>query len=251
MLGDVSTGLDTALEGVGTTVDAALASDGAVGSLLGDLDIDLTVLGIGVDVSSGTIGVDGLDAALDELSNTIVNEPLVDPNGIVSIDLANGTIAVDLAAATTAGSLNGLDANTELLDTETTIPNISSAIAQALGSLTTKVTEGVTEVLNETSVTLELNATLSYLINNTAATITLDTTLGQLAGTGTGTPTVEIDVDGGVLDVILGLLGLSLSDLVEGLATPLLNALVGVVQTATSGLSVVSERGLHRRSTAS
>ncbi|UFU03547.1 YPDG domain-containing protein [Ruania suaedae] len=229
LVDDLSTDLDDTLIGVGGTVDAALGSEGTVGSLLGDLDIDLSVLGIGVDVSSGTIGVDGLDAALSELSNTLINEPLVDPNGIVSIDLNSGLISVDLAQLGGPEGLNGLDANTPLLDDEQ-IGLVTTAVSEALGSLTSKVTEGVTEVLNETSVTLDLSAQLSYLVNSTSAEILVDTTLGQLAGTDDTTePAVEINTDGGVLDTILGLLGLSLEDLTDGLVTPLVDELLDVV----------------------
>src|SRR5699024_1796790 len=124
---------------------------------------------------------------------------LVDPNGIVSIDLASGAIDIDVAAATAAGSLNGLGANTQLLD-GTTLGNVTQAISAALGTVTSKVTEGVTEVLNNTAVTLSLDATLSAVLTSVDAGIEGSTTLGQLAGTAEGDPTVEFEADGGVID---------------------------------------------------
>ncbi|WP_162893073.1 choice-of-anchor G family protein [Microbacterium halotolerans] len=240
LLGALSTELDSAIGGVGTTVDGLLASDGAVGSLLGDLDIDLNVLGTGVSVSSGTIGVDGLDAALTGLSNTIINEPLTDPNEIVSIDLNNGTIAVDVAAATDGGSLNGLDPNTELLDS-TTIGSITTAISDALGTVTTKVTDGVTDVLNNTAVTLNLSAELSVVgVSAVAAEIIIDTTLGQLAGTAAGDPTVQVNADSDLIDAILGVLNLvpgvdlSSDELLGAIGEAVVAPVVNVLQTTLS-----------------
>ena len=240
----VSGDLDTALGGVGDTVDSAVGTDGALGMVLSDLDIDLSVLpGLGLNISSGDIGVDGLDAALKGLSDEIVKTPLedgdptVEGDEIVSIDLSTGKVTVNVANAAGENGLNGLDPNTQLLN-DTTLNNISAALTKAIGTLTTKITDGVTEVLNNTDVTLNLSAKLSALVYNTNADIKVETTLGQLAGTDTDTdPTVTVIADdSGALSSILGFLGLDLNELTTKLVTPLLEELVDTLSTTLGGV---------------
>ena len=239
----VSGGLDETLGGVGDTVNTAVGTDGALGQILSDLDIDLRVLGLGVAVTSGDIGVDGLDDALKGLSSEIIKTPLedgdpaIEGDEIVSIDLASGEVTVNVANAAGEQGLNGLDPNTQLLN-DTTLNNISAALTKALGTLTTKVTDGVTEVLNSTSVTLNLNAELSALLLNSNADIKVETTLGQLAGTDTETdPKVSVtSTSGGALDALLRALGISIDQLTAGLVTPLLNELVDALSSTLGGV---------------
>src|SRR5699024_3596172 len=149
-------------------------------------------------------GVDGLDAALAELSDTLISEPLADENGIVSVDLSTGVIQVDLEQAYVEShpegeevdSLNGLDPNTQLLD-EATLSGITTAVSDAMGTLTTKATTGLEVVLNNTEVTLDLGADLNLLLRDSNIDITIDTSLGYLVGTSDEAPT--IDADGNLL----------------------------------------------------
>ncbi|NHI16198.1 choice-of-anchor G family protein [Microbacterium excoecariae] len=217
LLGGLATALDETIAGVGTTLDEALGSEGAIGSLLGDFDLGVDLGVAAVEIGTGTIGVDGLDTALGDLADTIIAEPLVDSNGIVSIDLTAGTISVDVAAATASGSLNGLAPNTLLLD-DVTINNIVQAISEALGSLTAKVQDGVTDVVNNTSVTIELDASISaFGIGVTNGGVTVSTTLGYLLGTSDEEPVIDSDLS------ILGII--NVGAVIEGIAEPLVDAL--------------------------
>src|SRR5690606_9854504 len=116
------------------------------------LDVNLGVAS--VSASGGTLGLNGLDAALDEAGTTLLAEPLTDANGIVSINLNDGTLEIDLEklAENSEGSgLNGLPADTELLTAES-IQRITGAVAEALGTVTEKATTVLTDVLNNVGV---------------------------------------------------------------------------------------------------
>ena len=96
----------------------------------------------------------------------------------------------------------------------------------------------MTEVLNSTSVTLDLNATLSLGLLNTSADIIVDTTLGQLAGTDTDPdPTVEVKTSSsGILNQILERLGISIDRLTAELVTPLVEKLTGALSSVLGGV---------------
>ncbi|WP_166822748.1 choice-of-anchor G family protein [Brevibacterium limosum] len=243
LVSGVSEDLDTALVGVGDTVDSAVATDGALGKIMSNLDLDAGIPGLGVNVTSGDIGVDGLDQALEDLSAELLKTPLedgdpaVDGDEIVSIDLSTGKVTVNVANAAGDQGLNGLDPNTQLLD-DTTLNNISAAITKALGTLTTKVTDGVTDVVNNTAVTLNLKAGLSASIFNTNADIKVETTLGQLAGTDTDSdPTVTVTTNSsGILDSILKFLGINLDELNAKLVNPLIDELVKALSSTLGGV---------------
>src|SRR5699024_10580733 len=137
LVGGVATEVDDAVGEVGTIVDTVLGTEGTTGSIIDELQglsVDLDIAGfslLSLGVEEAEVGVNGLDDALTELSNTLVNEPLVDENGVVSIDLASGVIDVDLEEAYVQShqdvdSLNDLEANTRLLDNDT-ITGITTA----------------------------------------------------------------------------------------------------------------------------
>lgn len=198
LVATLATDLDTALNGVGTTVNGALATDGALGEVANAIDIDANVLGVAhLTAGPGTVGIDGLDAALDDASTTLLATPLQDENELVSIDLSTGIITVDLQKLGGAEGLNGLDPNTELLDADT-IALITGAVSEALGTVATEVETAVTDVLNNTSVTVSIPAELTALFGIVPAaegTITVESTLGVLAGTMDGEPTVTVPLE--------------------------------------------------------
>ena len=237
LVGDLSTELNSALTDVGTVLNGAVGADGALGQVTEAIAID-TDLGVAsVKAGGGTIGLIGLDAALDEASTSLLAEPLEDSNGLVKIDLVNGTIAVDLQALGGPDGLNGLPANTELLDSET-IGLITGAVTEALGTVTTKVGEIlVDDVFNNVGLRIELPAEIRALIATANVDIVVETTLGQLAGTDDSDPTIEID--GNLLGIPLGSLLSALEPVVEtAVITPLQGVIGGVVDTATTGLTI-------------
>src|SRR5699024_2686458 len=138
LLGAVATQLDGVLGDVGEGVNDFLATDGELGEAISALEaLNLNLLIARLGITDAELGINGLDTALDELSDTLLIDPLADENGLVSIDLGTGVIDVDLekvyADAHGVDSLNGLDPNTLLLDDQT-ITGITSAVAEALGT---------------------------------------------------------------------------------------------------------------------
>ena len=239
LVGGVTGELDSALGDVGALVNGAVGTEGVIGQVLSQLeliDLDLGLARVGID--SAQVGINGLDTALEDLSETLLVEPLEDENGLVSIDLGTGVINVDLeqiyADSHGVEDLNGLDPNTQLLDS-TTISGITTAVAEALGTLTTKVTDGVTDVLNNTEVVIDLAAELRVVLSSDVD-ITINTTLGYLAGTDTDTEPV-IEADG-------NLLGLPLGPLLNAITDILVPAVVAVLQPVVSGLLTTAGEGL-------
>ncbi|MHA3723275.1 choice-of-anchor G family protein [Leucobacter sp. HY1910] len=240
-VGTVATTLDTALDGVGTTLNTAVGTGGALGSVVAGLpDIDIGVLSL--DLSGGTIALDGLDQAIEDVTDTLIATPLVDSNGIVSISLETGMISVNLAKVVAGGDLNGLPANTEVLDS-VTLGKITAAVTDALGTLTGKVSTAVTDLVNNLSVTIKLNVKLSAVgvIGVANEVITVQAKLGQLTGDIPGNPTVAITSNNQtVLGLILTLLGVNdllgtITGPVLGLLTNNLTTPIGTLLTTVTG----------------
>lgn len=165
LVGGLSSDLQTTVTGAGTVVDGVVGTEGLLGSTVEGLAQEINIpLVANLDLSGGTVGVNGLDAALQEASATLLAEPLEDANQLVSINLTDGTIEVDLAQVVggTDGGLNGLPANTQVLS-GATIGLITDAIAEALGTLDDKVDETLTEVFNNTEVAIQLPLELTLL----------------------------------------------------------------------------------------
>lgn len=108
VLGDVVTGLDDTLGGVGAVVNGLLPTEDelAAQGLSGTLKVIAGLVGLNLDL--------GVNVDLDSILETLLREPLADENGLVSINLAAGTIEVNLDKVHTNG-LNNLDPNTPLL----------------------------------------------------------------------------------------------------------------------------------------
>jgi hypothetical protein len=179
LVAGLTTTLDSVLtQAIGSTLDAAVGPEGLLGSALAAADLNLSVLGLAtVDVSTGTIGVDGVEEGVDALIQQLLLTPLQDEAGIASIDLANGQITVDLQrisyAEGTTG-LNGLPANTSLLNAAT-LTAITDAVAEALGTRTARVQASLAGLIGNLSAQVELGAELDLLFGVLpAADITLE-----------------------------------------------------------------------------
>jgi len=227
LVGGLTTGVDGIVDDLGTTLDELVGSEGSVLGSLNNFGLDVNLALARVEIGTGTIGVNGLDTALEGVTENIINEPLVDPNGIVSIDLTSGTIAVDLAKATAGGSLNGLDPNTQLLDS-TTINNITQAVTDAVGTLTGKVQAALESVLDSVSLHIVLGAEISLLAGVIPAvdgTVTVDVSLGYLNGTSDVAPVVDTD---------LSIVGVPVGTVLSGITTPLLEGVFEILQPLIS-----------------
>ncbi|WP_169928777.1 choice-of-anchor G family protein [Brachybacterium ginsengisoli] len=238
LVAELSTELDSAVTGVGTTLNSAVGADGVLGTVAQNASLDLNVGLVRVQGGGGTIGVTGLDAALAEASDSLLVEPLTDANGLVSINLADGTIEVDLQQLGGADGLNGLPANTELLDA-TTIGLITGAVTEALGTVSDRAGQVlIDDVFNNVGLTIELPARVSTLgLPAATVDIVVETTIGQLAGTADGQPTVSID--GNLLGIIpIGTLLSAVEPVIQTvLIAPLQGVVGGLVDTTTTGLT--------------
>ncbi|MFB9071572.1 choice-of-anchor G family protein [Citricoccus parietis] len=247
LVGALSADLQTTVTGAGGIADDLVGSEGLIGSTVEGLATEINIpLVASLDLSGGTAGVNGLDAALAEASATLLAEPLQDANGLVSVNLADGTIQVDVAqlAGGTDGGLNGLAPNTQVL-TADAIGLITDAVAEALGSVDETVNETVTEVLNATEVDIALPVELTLLggvVDAADGQVLVNGTLGQLAGTTEGQPDITLDLDllglplDTVLDPVVDFLDDALlAPLAAGLG-PILTAGAGEVSGAVTGL---------------
>src|SRR5690606_4993149 len=108
--------------------------DPLLGGLTGLLDGVLSLVGGSVDLGvTANVQVD-LAAAVQ----AVLAEPLTSPDSALTIDLSEGTVSVDIAKLVQDtqggdydGTLNGLPANTELLDPDL----VQAALDGALGTL--------------------------------------------------------------------------------------------------------------------
>src|SRR5699024_555459 len=166
-VGDLSGALDEVVDGAGGTLEDVIGEEGLVNDLAGVGVNDLNVLGLAelnVGGDDTTVSVE-VRNALNSVVENVVNEALEDEAGIVSIDLANGDIKIDLAKIVKGGDasdLNGLDPNTQVL-TSDTISKITDAVADALGALSGKVNETLTDALNDVHLVIELPASIELL----------------------------------------------------------------------------------------
>lgn len=204
VLGDVVTGLDNTLGGVGNTVNALLPTDEALADkgLSGTLRLISNLVGVQLNL--------GVNVDLDSVLETLLREPLEDANGLVSINLAKGTIEVDLDKVHTKG-LNNLDPNTPLLSDDAinsivetvtnllTDPNNSNGLIGKVNALVAGNSTTNTGGLYGTTVELGLG------IGSTSGFGVLDALRGILAAVGLG----------GILDALIG--GFNLETTVGGL----------------------------------
>ncbi|WP_344251149.1 choice-of-anchor G family protein, partial [Brevibacterium sanguinis] len=257
----LSDSLQVAVDKTGQVLDDAIGDEGLVS--------ELATIGIDANVLLGRVSVGGAGAevsvetrdALNSVVENVIREKLEDRSGIVSIDIGGGDIVVDLAKIVEGGNgedLNGLAPNTEVL-TSATITTITDAVADALGALTGRVNDTLTEALDNVHLIIELPATISLLGQTITGGVTVDATLGQLAGTDTTRPTVTTDlrisvlgttIDAGailnvittpVIDAVLGITEPIIGNIITATADEVSNSVQGIVDPLLTTLDPVFE----------
>lgn len=171
-----------------------------------------------------------LETALNSVVENVINKELADKSGIVSIDLKTGKIKIDLAKVVEGGNgedLNGLDPNTQVLTSET-ISKITTAVSDALGALTERVNDTVSDALNKVHLKIELPAEIRALVPLVEGNIIVDATLGQLAGTDTTAPKVSTDMN--LLDII------PVGDLLNAITEDVVDAVLGITKPLIGGI---------------
>ncbi|WP_125188155.1 choice-of-anchor G family protein [Brevibacterium aurantiacum] len=228
-VGGLSDELNKVVDGAGGTLEDVIAEEGLADELAkAGIDINTGLANLKLGGEGTTVSVETQDA-LNSVVENLVNEKLADKAGIVSIDLKNGDIKIDLAKVVNGENgedLNGLDPNTQVLTSET-IGKITDAVAEALGTLSGKLNETLTDGLNDAHAKISLPAEGSVAGIPADGKIDIDATLGQLAGTGEGDPKVTTD---------LNVAGIDLGDLINSITGPLLEGLLGVTEPIIGGI---------------
>lgn len=207
LIDSITSEIDTLIQGLDGTINGLLATDGVLDDVLdvvsGLLTGVLTVLGeivalLGIDLSS-TIDLDvSVEVPAADIMDSIVNQPLKDEAGLVSINLGDGTIEINLQQLHN-GDLSNLDPNTPLIsstqlnaivDTITSLltdpkeVNSNGLMARIENALTgSEDLNGVkTRGLYGTKVTigLELPALQVLLLSLGAGSLEIESTLGAL-----------------------------------------------------------------------
>src|SRR5699024_3684037 len=229
-VGDLSGALDEVVDGAGGTLEDVIGEEGLVNDLAGiGLNLDVGIASVNIGGDDTQVSVEVCDA-LNSVVENVVNEALEDEAGIVSIDLANGDIKIDLAKIVKGGDasdLNGLDPNTQVL-TSDTISKITDAVADALGALSGKVNDTLTDALNDVHLVIELPANISALgFPAVDGKVTVDATLGQLAGTDDSDPTVDTDLSIGPVPV---------GSVLNAITQPVINAILSITEPLIGGI---------------
>lgn len=195
----------------------------AIESLLGPIIENL----LGLGVSIGSVRLTSLSAAVDtEALRTLIDTPFGDTEGIVEIAPATGTVAVDLAALLGraypdeyARGLNGLPANTNLLNDPGAADSLADALSDALGSWVERFTRLLEEVIDA----VELEVVIKVDLNVAIALLVLPLT------------TLTITVTGNLADLSVDASNSSILNPVPGV-DQLLNALITALTGVSAGL---------------
>ncbi|WP_036321006.1 choice-of-anchor G family protein, partial [Microbacterium indicum] len=202
--------VDPLLDGITSTLNGLLLGVGSID----DLGVTATV-----------------DVDLEAAVNSVLAQPITSDDSVVTIDFSTGEVSVDLArlVADTQGgdydgTLNGLPANTELLDPDLVQAALDGAIGSVFDQLPALLVNAVTDALNSTDVTIEIAGEINGLfgaVNIGTVDVVLSGTLGDFIGAeGSETPTV--DASGTTL------VGLPVGTIV----TPLLTAITDTILPA-------------------
>ncbi|MGK9220587.1 choice-of-anchor G family protein, partial [Microbacterium barkeri] len=261
VLADTTTLVDNVLDPVLAPVNALVGEGGAISTLVTSLVSALdaiNVLGLGgIDASVAELGLD-TTALTNSLQTELLAAPLDNSTATepasVSIDLSNGSISVDLGALLLqAGGytdLNELPANTSVL-TDEVVNAVVGGVTDALtgtgpNSLTTKLTNLISDGIYGVGVNLDLNLAVSLLgIPATNTTVSLQgdgggqATLGGVLGVeGYAPASLEI-ADEGILGGLLGLVTPLLDPVVGqlgGILQPVIDTLVTNLSTTVNGV---------------
>ncbi|WP_394160780.1 choice-of-anchor G family protein, partial [Galactobacter valiniphilus] len=244
LAGTLNTALGSALGDVQTALNGLVGTNGALNTALSG--VTGTLNGILVDFVGSLPGVSALvsvqntvlQASLDTSSlpgilDGVLGQPITSPDGLVSIDLSEGTVTVNLAKAV-AGSngsdLNGLPANTEVLSSAT-VNAILDGVQAAVGGLTDKVIDLVTDAVNGLELKVNVSAGLSALGGVVGGDIKLQingTVGGFLGVDGASKPTLT--ATGSTLTVLF--IPIPIGTIVNALTTPVLDLVQTTVATA-------------------
>ncbi|MGO2036371.1 MAG: choice-of-anchor G family protein, partial [Brevibacterium sp.] len=245
-ISDLTGTLTDTIDGTGDTLQEIIGDEG-LASQLASIGINLNVLVAQVSVGGddAEISVEVRDA-LNKVVEEVINTELTDDKRLVSVDLEEGDIKIDLAKVVkgeNAEDLNGLDPNTQVL-TDATIGTITTALADALGSLTERVnialagdpdapagSEESRGALDNVHLVIKLPASISLLGQTVNGGVTVDATLGQLAGSDTTPPTVTTDLRITVLGQTV-----NPGQVLNIITTPVINAVLGIIKPLIGGI---------------
>ncbi|KTR81554.1 choice-of-anchor G family protein, partial [Leucobacter chromiiresistens] len=219
-------------------VDALLAEGGSVDALVTGLVGTLNGLPL-VDASVNSIGLDTTPLT-GQLREQLLEEPVENGDGSVSVDLNDGTITVYLDQLAISGqpgeTLSTLAPNTDVLSGDT-VTAILNGVSEALvgpgpDSLVTKATSLITEGVYGVGLTIDLEVGLSATlpvvgteIPVAGGSVLIEGTLGGILGQA-GYDPLGIDTS----DVTL-LPGLPISVDLGAVLQPVVNAITPVVSS--------------------
>ena len=222
------------------TLNTALANlQGPTGLIAGTINSTLTgvggvLAGLNLGSSSGTVSLSAIDL-------TAVNALLSGPgailsDGVVSVDLAdpNGTITVNLAELVGGpDQLNNLSPNTELIINAAVINDILTRVGNLIQGWVNDVSDALMASISaiQLAVNLTTRVGISALgIDIISVNVTLNTDLGELI-TPDGTPPV-VGVTATALS--LGLLGAAVAAVLSGLGLGSLSSIVNGINASVT-----------------
>ncbi|ROQ36747.1 hypothetical protein EDF46_3292 [Frondihabitans sp. PhB188] len=243
----LNTSLQTTVNGVGSSLNNAVADPAALNSVVsgtsGGLTSALNTLGLGVLSLNGT----ALTANITGLNLAGVTAPVLAQtytSGPVTINPSTGQIVIDL---NTLQALNGQDPNTKLLSTPALQSIVTAAIQDILVTqIPTALNTAVVTAIGNATLNATLTAKISLLGGNVSnLTVNMTTSLANLLKT-TGRAPLTVTASA----TAIGALGLNISSavlnpllqpLVDGTVAPLLRGLVApTVGTITSTLAATT-----------
>ncbi|WP_146041040.1 choice-of-anchor G family protein, partial [Glutamicibacter arilaitensis] len=239
--------LGSVVDGLGDTLNTTLSVDGALGTIVSQLEalsIPLGLLGT-LGVTEASVGLEGLAAALDQVKNDVLTGVITTNTGLVSIDLGSGDVTVDLAQITTGG-LNGKTPNYEVLS-PTAVQEIADEITLALSNLITDLRDTLVAALDEIDIVVNLGVNLGLVDGTADITGSVASFLGLVETD--PTTVVDLDVLGldlgavvtplleGVTGIVGGAVGTAINPMINGLA----GTITGIVEDVTEPLEPVVE----------
>ncbi|MEO8094915.1 MAG: IPT/TIG domain-containing protein [Pseudolysinimonas sp.] len=234
----LSASLSTLAGNLQGSVDALAGSSGLLSTAVQGIGL-LSSLGLGSASVSVTADIQGAITPLLGVHTL---------NG-VTVDLSTGAISVDLAAVN-GGSLNGLAPNTELLSSAV-LTAVTTAVTTIVSQLVTAVTTAVTTAVDDAAVNLDLTLTLlgtsvlQVQAVGTLSTIVTDPntiTITTLSGLPLGLTKAAVQTALGVVvnPVLNGALATFVAGLQTGVVDPVANSLSPALAALNTVLSLIA-----------
>ena len=248
LVGELTDELGGVVDGLATTLKGALATDGLLGSLVSSLEalnINLGLLG-NVGVDTATIGVDGVDAALQEVTENVLQGTVTSDTGLVEVNLDDGVITVDLNYLMENGlnDLEGQPGGTSLLNTDT-IQLITNEVTVVLTNVATDLRDTLESTLDELYLAVDLGLDVNILgLSLADGNATIRGSLASFLGLVQDEPEITSDLNllgivpigrvltpllNGVVDLVQPVVGTVLGPVVDGLAGTVEGVLEGVL----------------------